>query len=820
MSYLLETMLRQPSSLPRELREKVQAAFPGQTILVYALCDLDHQLAYGHSWVMVTEQRLVLCLPEAGTWRTDSLELGELDRFEMQEGLSLTQLVALDAQGQVFHTFRYTRRQSRAMGNVQFAAEQKAKALKSLAKAVATGAGGGQVPGGAPGASSPAQAPAGVVAVVAGPATGPGPAASPGQATATSPVLPPADDEMVTGPVAADTEYREAMEKGLEESANLAGSKKLGILKRLLGLLVPYKRAMIAATIASVCMTLVSLIPPILSRVLIDDVLHPLEQDPATVAWGLLGSIILGMALIYLGQEALQFVRLRFMAVTGEKVAAGLRQQVYDHMQKLSLSYFSTHPTGSLIARVSSDTDRLWDFITFGFLDAIISILSIIGVAIALLSQDVTLGLVVLAPVPCMTFLFWLQGRRQHLNFHRIWRRWSAMTAVLSDVIPGMRVVKAFAREERESGRFREKNEAVLGEAVRLHREWTLFWPAVVMFIHVSNILIWVLGVPRVIEHIQSGGAHGLPLGVFIAFQGYVWMFWNPVQQLGQLSRTLNRVTSSAARVFEVLDTKPTITSKPDAWAPAELKGRVEFRNVSFTYDGIRNVLKGVDFVVEPGEMIGLVGPSGGGKTTMTNLICRFYDIKDGSILIDGVDVRDMELPVLRRHIGVVLQEPYLFHGTIAENIAYGADNPGLKDIIEAAKAANAHDFICGFPDGYETLVGERGQTLSGGERQRISIARAILHQPSILILDEATSSVDTETEKRIQEALHRLTAGRTTFAIAHRLSTLSAADRLFVMEGGRLVEQGTHAELLAMDQGVYAKLHRTQLEMQATIAV
>ena len=241
---------------------------------------------------------------------------------------------------------------------------------------------------------------------------------------------------------------------------------------------------------------------------------------------------------------------------------------------------------------------------------------------------------------------------------------------------------------------------------------------------------------------------------------------------------------------------------------------------MTFSYDGIRNVLKTVSFDVEPGEMIGLVGPSGSGKSTLVNLICRFYDVAEGSITVDGTDVRELDLHSLRKQIGVVLQEPYLFHGTIAENIAYGQPEATLDNIIEASRAANAHEFICSFPDAYDSVVGERGLTLSGGERQRISIARAILNKPRLLILDEATSSVDTETEKKIQEAMQRLVAGRTTFAIAHRLSTLSSANRLFVMENGKLVEQGTHQQLLEKEEGVYAKLHKTQAELQALIAV
>jgi ATP-binding cassette subfamily B protein len=250
------------------------------------------------------------------------------------------------------------------------------------------------------------------------------------------------------------------------------------------------------------------------------------------------------------------------------------------------------------------------------------------------------------------------------------------------------------------------------------------------------------------------------------------------------------------------------------------LEGRVEFRSVSFSYEGAQPALRDISIAVSPGEMIGLCGPSGAGKSTFVNLICRFYDVTDGQILLDGVDIRDYDVRWLRRQIGVVLQEPYLFHGTIADNIRYGKPEASEAEIIRAARAANAHDFIVGFPDGYDTMVGERGQSLSGGERQRISIARAILHDPKLLILDEATSSVDTETEKQIQEALDRLVAGRTTFAIAHRLSTLQAADRLVVLEKGKIVEQGVHSELVDKTEGVYAKLHKTQMEMNSLVAI
>jgi ATP-binding cassette subfamily B protein len=311
-----------------------------------------------------------------------------------------------------------------------------------------------------------------------------------------------------------------------------------------------------------------------------------------------------------------------------------------------------------------------------------------------------------------------------------------------------------------------------------------------------------------------------MTVGTLIAFTGYMGMFYRPTHMVAHMDRMLNRAATSAQRIFDVLDTEPAIFSRTGAHKPAEVRGQIELRNVSFSYDGIRRVLKNVDLNIAPGQMLGLAGPSGGGKTTMVNLICRFYDVLEGAILVDGVDVRDYDLSALRRRVGVVLQEPFLFHGTVAQNIAYGKRDATQDEIIGASKAANAHDFIVGFPDGYDTMVGERGQTLSGGERQRISIARAILNNPRILILDEATSNVDTETEKLIQEALDRLVKNRTTIAIAHRLSTLRRADWLVILEDGNLVEQGTHAQLATKQDGLYARLLTMQAESRSIMAI
>jgi ATP-binding cassette subfamily B protein len=335
----------------------------------------------------------------------------------------------------------------------------------------------------------------------------------------------------------------------------------------------------------------------------------------------------------------------------------------------------------------------------------------------------------------------------------------------------------------------------------------SLFLPGIAFITSTGSVILWWFGGNRVLENT-------LTLGELQAFISYMVMFYGPVRELSRLSDQLESAATTAERVFEILDTEPDVMDKPDAKDPGIVEGRVEFNNVSFTYDGFARILDRVSFHVEPGEMIGLVGHSGAGKSTLVNLISRFFDATDGQILIDGMPITDVQQKKLRAQIGVVLQDPLLFQGSIAQNIAYGRPDAGRAEIIAAARAANAHRFIMRFPDGYDTEVGERGGRLSGGERQRISIARALIGNPRILILDEATSSVDTQTEFEIQEALERLIANRTTFAIAHRLSTLKNADRLFVMDKGRIVEEGTHAALLDKEEGVYRKLVDMQTEL------
>lgn len=497
------------------------------------------------------------------------------------------------------------------------------------------------------------------------------------------------------------------------------------------------------------------------------------------------------------------------LAIASERISADLRNTTYAHLQKLSLEFFGGRRTGDLISRISNDTERICNFLSDNLVDFVTDVLMIVGTTALLAAMDPLLAAATLAPLPLIGWLiYYMRDRLQH-GFYRGGRAWAEMTSVLADTIPGIRVVKAFAQERREADRFRKANDRVLEANDRVNMVWTFFWPTVAFLNQLGLLVVWACGAWRVFEH-------QITVGVLTVFVLGINRFYLRLESMSRIFSATQRAAAGAQRIFEILDRMPSVPEPAKPKPLPRVEGKIELRHVGFRY-GSRAVLDDVSCLIRPGEMIGLVGPSGSGKSTLVNLVCRFYDVADGAILVDGVDLRELAITDYRRHIGIVLQEPFLFYGTIAENIAYGRPDAARADIIAAARAARAHEFILRLPDGYDSMVGERGQMLSGGERQRISIARAILIDPRILILDEATSSVDTKTEREIQEALDNLVEGRTTIAIAHRLSTLRKADRLVVLERGRVAEVGNHQDLLERD-GVYARLHRAQAELAAQV--
>jgi ATP-binding cassette, subfamily B, bacterial len=416
-----------------------------------------------------------------------------------------------------------------------------------------------------------------------------------------------------------------------------------------------------------------------------------------------------------------------------------------------------------------------------------------------------------LLPFPIIGWMAQRVRVRLRHGFARASTAWAEMVNVLADTIPGIRVVKAFAQEKREVERFAKRNEHVLDANIRVNVLWAAFAPAVTLLTDCGMLVIWVYGAWRI-----SGRAKAFTVGELLMFIAYMRPLYIRLDSMSRMLPATQRAGAATHRIFEILDRVPSVAEPAKPFHPERIEGRLEFRNVSFNY-GSRQVIKDVNLTIEPGEMIGLVGPSGAGKSTLVNLVCRFYDVASGGILVDGHDIRSFTIAEYRYHIGIVLQEPFLFFGTIAENIAYARPEATRAQIISAARASRAHEFILRLPDGYDSIAGERGQSLSGGERQRISIARALLTDPRILILDEATSSVDNETEREIQEALDNLTRGRTTIAIAHRLSTLRKADRLVVLENGEIAAVGRHEDLLEKS-ATYARLQQSQMESIARV--
>ncbi|WP_243405511.1 ABC transporter ATP-binding protein [Solimicrobium silvestre] len=570
----------------------------------------------------------------------------------------------------------------------------------------------------------------------------------------------------------------------------------------------PYQWPLFAGFVLTLLGTAAGLVPPYLTGPILDNVLIPYQEtkhiDPTMVSLylgGLLGSALLAWLLNWL--------RTYILALVSERIGSDLRTATYEHLMRLSLEYFGGKRTGDLMSRIGSGTDRICVFLSLHLLDFATDVIMLVMIAVFLVKQNPMLALVTLAPLPFIAWMIHIVRDRLRNGFEKIDRVWGEVTNVLADTIPGIRVVKAFAQEQREANRFHDANKHNLMVNDRLNKVWALFSPTVSLLTDIGMLVVWAFGIWQI-----SKGE--ITVGVLVSFVALMGRFYGRLDSMSRIVSVTQKSASAAKRVFDILD---HVSSVPEPTHPvkiAQVQGHIELREVGFRY-GNRAVNRGISINIKPGEMIGLVGHSGSGKSTLVNLICRFYDVAEGAILLDGVDIRSFAVADYRRNIGLVLQEPFLFFGTIADNIAYGKPSATRDEIMDAARAAHAHEFILRLPQGYDSMVGERGQGLSGGERQRISIARALLIDPRILILDEATSSVDSETEKEIQKALDNLVKGRTTIAIAHRLSTLNKADRLVVMDRGVVVEEGKHDVLMAQ-QGAYYRLYQAQARNAAVL--
>jgi len=585
-----------------------------------------------------------------------------------------------------------------------------------------------------------------------------------------------------------------------------ACTSKLAVIKRLIGMSKPYWPVFLLAIVILWANTGINLLTPKLNGDFIDNTLRPADGSiqlnpdikPILV-------YVLLIALCSLSTTALTILRGRVMVKAGNSLTADLRQMVFSKVQSLSLSYLDQRETGNIMNRINEDTRNLKNFIQDQFAMGLNEVCTVLGIAIILFINNWKLALLVIVPMPIVAFVCkvtWSYIRRM---YHIQWRKWDRANSLLQDILSGIRVVKAFGQEEKEVKRFEEKSKDLADNMASNEKYYYTLTPLLGFITGLGHFLVMYYGGVLVL-------GEQLTLGELVQFSSYASYVYSHMGWLTSMPKWFNTAMTSAERVFEIIDEEPEIMDK-NVVVNHKINGDVQFKHVTFGYRSHEPVLEDINVDVKKGEMIGLVGHSGAGKSTMINLIMRLYDVDEGQILIDGVDIREMSQQELRSQIGVVLQETFLFSGSILDNIRYSKPDATLDEVIRAAKIANAHDFIMRFPDGYDTKVGEKGQRLSGGERQRIAIARAIIHDPKILILDEATASVDTETEQQIQEALQRVIKNRTTFAIAHRLSTLKNADRLLVFDKGRIAEFGTHSELLRK-KGIYYKLVTAQRKM------
>ncbi len=571
------------------------------------------------------------------------------------------------------------------------------------------------------------------------------------------------------------------------------------ILKRLFKLLSPYWKTIIISAMLLICRAGLELVPPLFQREIIDEVISARNLSYLGI---MITALIGAYALNQLVQIGDNYVR----HALGEKFIFDLRVRLYAYLQKMSLSFFERTSTGELMSRVTNDLSALEHFVTHGSALTAVDFMRLIGGAIILFVLDWRLAALVMLPVPILALAFRHYNTKIRPVYRRVRARLGDINAKLQDNLSGIRVIQAFAREDIEYKRFSRQSERYYRARVKGIRYWSIFFPAIRFFGAMGTVIVLGVGSLMVVKG-------QLSLGTLVAFIAYIATIYDPINRLTEVDNIFQEAIAAGERIFELLDEAMEVKDAPNAIELPVIRGQMVFDQVYFKYGSGDQVLHDVSFSMAPGEVVALVGPSGAGKTSIANLICRFYDPVKGRVAIDGYDLRDIKMNSLRRQVAVVLQDSFLFNNTVAENLHYGKPDASRDELIAAARAANAHDFIIQLPDGYETEIGERGVKLSGGQKQRLALARAILADPRILILDEATSSVDAEAEYLIQQALERVLENRTALIIAHRLSTIRNANKIIVLDRGRIAEAGNHEELM-QNGGLYSQLYQRQMEL------
>jgi subfamily B ATP-binding cassette protein MsbA len=573
----------------------------------------------------------------------------------------------------------------------------------------------------------------------------------------------------------------------------------MAILKRLFSFLTPYWKTLLLSAILLLVRAGIELIPPLFQRQIVDEVI--VASDLSRLAL-LIGLLVAVYGVQQLANAADMFIR----HALGERFILDLRVRIYEYLQRLSLSFFERTSTGELMSRVTNDVNVLESFVTHGSALTAVDLLRLLGGAIILFVLDARLALLVLLPVPILAISLRYFNTRIRPIYRRVRARLGDINAQLQDSLSGIRVIQAFVQEQQQLARFTAESESYYEARVQGIRYWATFFPAMRFVAAMGTVIVLAAGSIMAIDG-------SLTLGTLVAFLSYTVSFYEPINRLTEVDNVFQEAIAAGERIFELLDTTADIQDAPDSVELPPIDGDVSFEHVHFRYGTGDKVLKDVTFRMAPGEVVALVGPSGAGKTSIANLLCRFYDPIDGQITVDGIDLRQAKLSSLRSQVSVVLQDTFLFNVSVRENLLVGKPSATDDEILAATKAAYAHDFITTLPNGYDTEIGERGVKLSGGQKQRLALARALLADPRILILDEATSSVDAEAEYLIQQALDAVLEGRTALVIAHRLSTIRNADKIIALEEGRIVEVGDHRELMERG-GLYSQLYQRQLEL------